>query len=27
VEDLSIHTPALDDGFFALTGNASEEKD
>jgi len=27
VEDLSIHTPELDDVFFALTGNASEEKD
>jgi len=26
VEDLSIHTPDLDDVFFALTGNASKEK-
>jgi ABC-2 type transport system ATP-binding protein len=26
VEDLSIHTPDLDDVFFALTGNASREK-
>src|SRR6266853_1156019 len=26
VEDLSIHTPDLDDVFFAVTGNASEEK-
>jgi ABC-2 type transport system ATP-binding protein len=26
VEDLSIHTPDLDDVFFALTGNASGEK-
>ena len=25
VEDLSIHTPDLDDVFFALTGNASKE--
>ena len=27
VEDLSIHTPDLDDVFFAVTGNASKEKD
>jgi ABC-2 type transport system ATP-binding protein len=26
VEDLSIHTPDLDDVFFAVTGNQSEEK-
>ena len=26
VEDLSIHTPDLDDVFFAVTGNASKEK-
>jgi ABC-2 type transport system ATP-binding protein len=26
VEDLSIHTPDLDDVFFALTGNSSKEK-
>jgi ABC-2 type transport system ATP-binding protein len=26
VEDLSIHTPDLDDVFFAVTGNASEMK-
>jgi ABC-2 type transport system ATP-binding protein len=26
VEDLSIHTPDLDDVFFAVTGNASQEK-
>jgi ABC-2 type transport system ATP-binding protein len=26
VEDLSIHTPDLDDVFFAVTGNPSEEK-
>jgi ABC-2 type transport system ATP-binding protein len=26
VEDLSIHTPDLDDVFFALTGNPSKEK-
>jgi len=26
VEDLSIHTPGLDDVFFAVTGNASKEK-
>ena len=26
VEDLSIHTPDLDDVFFAVTGNASREK-
>src|ERR1700674_656820 len=26
VEDLSLHTPDLDDVFFALTGNAPEEK-
>ena len=26
VEDLSIHTPDLDDVFFALTGNKSREK-
>ena len=26
VEDLSIHTPDLDDVFFALTGNPSEEQ-
>ncbi len=26
VEDLSIHTPDLDDVFFALTGNASKEQ-
>ena len=26
VDDLSIHTPDLDDVFFALTGNASKEK-
>ena len=26
VEDLSIHTPDLDDVFFAMTGNASKEK-
>jgi ABC-2 type transport system ATP-binding protein len=26
VEDLSIHTPDLDDVFFALTGNESKEK-
>src|SRR6202022_5014507 len=26
VEDLSIHTPDLDDVFFALTGTASKEK-
>ncbi len=26
VEDLTIHTPDLDDVFFAVTGNASEEK-
>jgi ABC-2 type transport system ATP-binding protein len=26
VEDLSLHTPELDDVFFALTGNAPEEK-
>jgi ABC-2 type transport system ATP-binding protein len=26
VEDLSIHSPDLDDVFFALTGNASKEK-
>jgi len=25
VEDLSIHTPDLDDVFFALTGNSAEE--
>ena len=25
VEDLSIHSPDLDDVFFALTGNASKE--
>ena len=25
VEDLSIHTPDLDDVFFAVTGNASKE--
>ncbi len=27
VEDLSIHTPDLDDVFFALTGNPSKERD
>jgi ABC-2 type transport system ATP-binding protein len=27
VEDLSIHTPDLDDVFFALTGNPSKEQD
>jgi ABC-2 type transport system ATP-binding protein len=27
VEDLSIHTPDLDDVFFAVTGNVSREKD
>ena len=26
VEDLSVHTPDLDDVFFALTGNPSKEK-
>jgi ABC-2 type transport system ATP-binding protein len=26
VEDLSIHTPDLDDVFFAVTGNAPKEK-
>jgi ABC-2 type transport system ATP-binding protein len=26
VEDLSIHTPDLDDVFFALTGNPSQEQ-
>jgi ABC-2 type transport system ATP-binding protein len=26
VEDLSLHTPDLDDVFFALTGNVPEEK-
>src|SRR5258706_8622209 len=26
VEDVSIHTPDLDDVFFAVTGNASKEK-
>jgi ABC-2 type transport system ATP-binding protein len=26
VEDLSIHTPDLDDVFFAVTGSASKEK-
>ena len=26
VEDLSIHTPDLDDVFFAVTGNAFKEK-
>jgi ABC-2 type transport system ATP-binding protein len=26
VEDLSIHTPDLDDVFFAVTGNISQEK-
>jgi len=26
VEDLSIHTPDLDDVFFALTGNISKEQ-
>jgi ABC-2 type transport system ATP-binding protein len=26
VEDLSIHTPDLDDVFFALTGNSSKEQ-
>ena len=26
VEDLSVHTPDLEDVFFALTGNASKEK-
>jgi ABC-2 type transport system ATP-binding protein len=26
VDDLSIHTPDLDDVFFAMTGNPSEEK-
>ncbi len=26
VEDLSINTPNLDDVFFAVTGNASKEK-
>jgi ABC-2 type transport system ATP-binding protein len=26
VEDLSIHTPNLDDVFFAVTGNESKEK-
>jgi ABC-2 type transport system ATP-binding protein len=26
VEDLSIHTPDLDDVFFAVTGNSSKEK-
>jgi ABC-2 type transport system ATP-binding protein len=26
VEDLSIHTPDLDDVFFAVTGNAAKEK-
>jgi hypothetical protein len=26
VEDLSIHTPDLDDVFFAVTGSASREK-
>ena len=26
VEDLSMHTPDLEDVFFALTGNSSEEK-
>ena len=26
LEDLSIHTPDLDDVFFAVTGNASKEK-
>jgi len=26
VEDLSIHTPDLDDVFFALTGNPSKEQ-
>jgi ABC-2 type transport system ATP-binding protein len=26
VEDLSIHTPDLDDVFFAVTGNISKEK-
>ena len=26
VEDLSIHTPDLDDVFFAVTGNTSEER-
>ena len=26
VEDVSIHTPDLDDVFFALTGDASREK-
>jgi len=26
VEDLSIHTPDLDDVFFAVTGGASKEK-
>ena len=26
VEDLSIHTPNLDDVFLAVTGNASKEK-
>ncbi|MEV4539619.1 ATP-binding cassette domain-containing protein [Asanoa sp. NPDC049518] len=27
VEDLSVHTPDLDDVFFALTGHPSEEKE
>ena len=26
VEDLSIHTPDLDDVFFAVTGAATKEK-
>ena len=26
VEDLSIHTPDLEEVFFALTGNSSKEK-
>jgi len=26
VEDLSIHTPDLDDVFFAVTGSASKDK-
>jgi ABC-2 type transport system ATP-binding protein len=26
VEDLSIHTPDLDDVFFALTGHPSKEQ-
>jgi ABC-2 type transport system ATP-binding protein len=27
VEALSVHTPDLDDVFFALTGHATVEKD